>query len=337
MTTLTAPTRRRPVPWTKLAWVTWRRNRSGITGAAVLLGGLAIVTVATGLQVHAVYARYLTDGCATHLTRGCAGVPFTQQPMDLYMGGVEVTLHVVPTLLGMFLGAPLLAREFEASTFRFAWTQGAGRARMTLSTLTLLALALTVAASLLGVLTGWAFRPEESVGLASRWQPGQFDVTGVTFAAWTLFSFTFGVFAGTLIRRTVPAMAAAALGSAALTVLSFWKLDPRVLTFRPAVARATAAVLNHYLFSGSYVFSGSGMQLNQPGPGGTWMVNGWVTGAAGHRLSAYQSFQRAGNVKPGEWAGWLAGTISRSGGPTSRPAGTGCSRAPRRPLWSCSP
>ena len=29
----------------------------------------------------------------------------------------------------MFLGAPLLSREYEQGTFRFAWTQGTGRIR----------------------------------------------------------------------------------------------------------------------------------------------------------------------------------------------------------------
>jgi adenylate kinase len=134
----------------------------------------------------------------------------TWQPLDLYMSGIETGLRVLPVLLGMFLGAPLLAREFEAGTFRFAWTQGAGRARTTLSTLVPLALSVTVATCALGVLTGWAFRPEESLGLASRWQPGQFEVNGITFPAWTLFSFAFGVFAGALIQRTAPAMAVAA-------------------------------------------------------------------------------------------------------------------------------
>src|ERR1039458_4513058 len=43
--------------------------------------------------------------------------------------GFGALLVCVPALIGMFWGAPLVAREFEAGTFRLAWTQGATRAR----------------------------------------------------------------------------------------------------------------------------------------------------------------------------------------------------------------
>jgi hypothetical protein len=35
-------------------------------------------------------------------------------------------LQVVPVLIGAFIGAPVLARELEFGTFRYAWTQGVG-------------------------------------------------------------------------------------------------------------------------------------------------------------------------------------------------------------------
>ena len=33
----------------------------------------------------------------------------------------------LPAVLGMFWGAPLVARELESGTFRLAWTQGRSR------------------------------------------------------------------------------------------------------------------------------------------------------------------------------------------------------------------
>jgi hypothetical protein len=38
-------------------------------------------------------------------------------------------LTLAPALLGAFAGAPVLARELETGTFRYAWTQGFGRWR----------------------------------------------------------------------------------------------------------------------------------------------------------------------------------------------------------------
>jgi ABC-type transport system involved in multi-copper enzyme maturation permease subunit len=36
---------------------------------------------------------------------------------------VKILLLAAPALIGMFWGAPLIAREFETGTFRLAWTQ----------------------------------------------------------------------------------------------------------------------------------------------------------------------------------------------------------------------
>ena len=46
----------RPVPWTKLVWVTWRQHRVALIGVAALLGGLALFLLVKGLRVHSGYA-----------------------------------------------------------------------------------------------------------------------------------------------------------------------------------------------------------------------------------------------------------------------------------------
>ena len=55
-------------------------------------------------------------------------------------------LQAVPLLLGAFVGAPVLARELETGTFRYAWTQAFGRWRWTLAKLVPLAVALAAVA-----------------------------------------------------------------------------------------------------------------------------------------------------------------------------------------------
>ena len=46
-----------------------------------------------------------------------------------------------PALIGMFWGAPLIARELETGTFRLAWTQSVSRIRWLLVKLGLVGLA----------------------------------------------------------------------------------------------------------------------------------------------------------------------------------------------------
>ena len=112
-------------------------------------------------------------------------------------------------LVGVFVGGPVLAREFETGTFRFAWTQGCGRPRWAITKLALLAVAVTAAAEAFSLLFSWYFQPWFAKGLDGSLAPQLFDLRGVDFAAWTLLAFALGVAAGALIRRTVPAMAAA--------------------------------------------------------------------------------------------------------------------------------
>ena len=63
MTAVVAPaprvTRPRPVPWAKLAWVTWRQHRMALAGVAVLLGGLGLYLLIMGLQIHNDYASVM--------------------------------------------------------------------------------------------------------------------------------------------------------------------------------------------------------------------------------------------------------------------------------------
>jgi hypothetical protein len=117
-------------------------------------------------------------------------------------------LQVVPALIGAFLGAPVLARELETGTYRYAWTLGFGRWRWTLAKLVPLAIAVAAAAGMFSLLFSWYFQPFFADGNSIAFTPELFGLRGVAFAAWTLAAFAFGALAGMLIRRVVPAIAA---------------------------------------------------------------------------------------------------------------------------------
>ncbi|MGH3180964.1 MAG: hypothetical protein ACRDOE_03530, partial [Streptosporangiaceae bacterium] len=73
-----APTRRRPVPWTKLAWVTWRQHRPALTGAAVFLGLVSLYLLIMGLQINHAYAQVASchpasSGICQQLARSFTG------------------------------------------------------------------------------------------------------------------------------------------------------------------------------------------------------------------------------------------------------------------------
>lgn len=68
MTAAAAPARRerpavRAVPWTRLAWVTWRQHRAALAGAAAFLGAVAVYLAVTGHHIHQAYDALAAAGC----------------------------------------------------------------------------------------------------------------------------------------------------------------------------------------------------------------------------------------------------------------------------------
>jgi hypothetical protein len=129
VTTLTGPARPagdaalRPVPWRRMAWVTWRQHRLALAGVAALFGVAAAYVLITGLQMHHAYAAV----SACHPARSGICQQLAGNFLNAYLPGVGPALgllQAVPALIGAFAGAPLLARELETGTFRYAWTQG---------------------------------------------------------------------------------------------------------------------------------------------------------------------------------------------------------------------
>src|ERR1700729_1914849 len=117
----------RPVPWRRMAWVTWRQHRFTLAGVAGLLGALAAYLLFTGLPMHHAYAAVAACHPAGSLacTVGLAGFDTARGSTAEAM---TVLLQMVPALTGAFAVATVLARELETGTFRYASTQGLGRA-----------------------------------------------------------------------------------------------------------------------------------------------------------------------------------------------------------------
>ena len=130
-----------------MAWVTWRQHRLALAGVVAVFGAAAAYLLITGLPMHHAYAA------VTRLPPGELGAPACSSPRTSSRNHVHDVLltaglmQAIPVLIGAFVGAPLLAREFETGTFRYAWTQGFGRTRWTIAKLAPLAIAVTVAAA----------------------------------------------------------------------------------------------------------------------------------------------------------------------------------------------
>jgi hypothetical protein len=149
----------RPVPWRKMAWVTWRQHRLALAGVAALFGVAAVYLLINGLLMHHAYAAVSRLPPRRFRCLPAGSRRFLEYLRAWRRGPVLGLLQVIPPLIGAFVGAPVLAREFETGTFRYAWTQGFGRARWALAKLAPLAVAVTGAAGAFSVLVSWYMQP----------------------------------------------------------------------------------------------------------------------------------------------------------------------------------
>jgi hypothetical protein len=253
------------VPVRGLAWVTWRQHRAALAGAVGALAGLALLLLATGLPMHAAADRYGLAACAGGVDApGCpAAAALFGQRWDGWAMFLPRLLEFLPGVLGMFVGAPVVARELESGTHRFAWAQGAGRTGWLVVKLAGLGAVLLAAALAFSALWSWWYQP--FVPLRGRIEPGQaYEVGGLVFAARTLFGFTAGVLFGTVIRRVVPAMAATALGWLLVT----W---PATIWLRRRIVAPLTVPADSPLNSDT-----------------SWTVDRWATDPSGHRLTSAQ-------------------------------------------------
>lgn len=195
-----------PLPWRRMVWVTWRQHRATMISVPAVLGVVALFLLVMGLKIHNDYAALAAchgPGAAACESRA-SGLTSTDWTLA---NTVLILMNLAPALIGTFAGAPVLGRELETGTFRYAWTQGFGRVRSTLARLVLIAIVLAVVSGAVGVLFAWFFGPPmQNHGMT----PGEatvFVTRGLAFPAWTVTAFAIGAFLGTLIRRVIPAMA----------------------------------------------------------------------------------------------------------------------------------
>jgi hypothetical protein len=255
--------------------VTWRQHRFALAGVLVVLGGVGLFLLFNGLAMHHAYTSLGLGTCGKLSGPSCQSqlIAFQQQ----YMSWADHLPHLVmllPGLIGVFVGAPLVARELESGTFRFAWTLARSRVQWIVTKLVLLAVVLTAFALAFSALSTWWYGPFDAI--TGRMTPyGAYEISGLVFAARTLLGFTLGALLGLLIRRTVPAMAATAAACVAIVV-------PATVWLRPLIQKPITVI--------GAVAKGpvpSSVPLNAT------VVNQGLQDAAGHHVGFDQLFQQA--------------------------------------------
>lgn len=190
----------------RLTWLQFRTQAIVTIGLLIILAiGLAI----TGHQIAHLYDTYMVNckaqGDCPAAIEAVMGHDKLLQPL------LGLLMLAAPAVIGIFLGAPLVARELESGTYRLAWTQSVSRRRWLFVKLGLIGLASIASGGLLSLMVTWWFRPIDRINL-DRFNPGVFDERGIVVLGYAAFAFALGVTAGVLFRRVLPAIAVTLAG-----------------------------------------------------------------------------------------------------------------------------
>jgi ABC-2 family transporter protein len=282
-----------------MMWLTWRQFRVQAITAAAVLGVAAIFLGATSPHLLDLYSSTGLGAC--HASCGQQARNFLTDIGGLYRALFEAfiaLMYIVPALIGIFWGAPLIARELESGTHRLAWNQSVSRTRWTAIKLGMVGSAAVATTGLLSLMIGWWASPIDSAqtfrgpfagNTFPRLSPLVFATRGVAPLGYAAFAFALGVTIGVLIRKTLPAMAITLAIFAAVQVLMPTLVRPHLI---PPV-QATAAF---------NAFQDNEMTLTSPG----------------NRMTLVGDFSRTG--------AWILSnkTITPSGQVFTGPAGPAC-------------
>jgi ABC-type transport system involved in multi-copper enzyme maturation permease subunit len=220
-----------------MIWLTWRQHRKQVLYTAIGLVALGAVMLPTGLSMHHVFddsglAACLSKLGTSQVISGNADTcddqfgQFSRQFSS--MGFIAILFLLLPMLVGVFFGAPLVAREVEQGTHRFVWTQTVSRRRWAVAKFGLIAAVTLVFSTIYSLAMDWWSGP--LMANSGRMGPLIFDFEGIAPIGYTLFAVALGIFAGTLWKKVLPAMVATLVGFIVVRVLIETLARPRYMS-----------------------------------------------------------------------------------------------------------
>lgn len=261
-----------------MIWVAWRQFRTQALVTLGLLAAFAALVLVTGLHLRDVYGSLGGVHCRTR--NDCTALGGHDKAVADLLGPALVA---IPALLGMFWGAPLVARELESGTWRLAWTQSVTRRRWLSVRVALVGVAALAVAGVASWLIGWWFAPLDAVNM-NRFDPSVFTERGVVAIGYAGFAFALGVATGALTRRTLPAMAATLLGFIAARIAFTLWVRPHLLASRHVLFSVTRGQAVGFLGTPSSV----NVFASTPTIANAWATSATLVDHTHHALSPAQ-------------------------------------------------
>ena len=265
----------------------WRQFRSeAIIGVAALIV-VAVVLAITGPHLMSVYRMAPDQVTSTYHTLQVA---------------VVALLVIVPAIIGIFFGAPLVARELETGTFRLVWTQSVTRLRWLTIKLAVVGFSSALLAGGFSLIAAWWANPINIVN-QNRFSSATFGILGIVPFGYALFAVTLGATVGLIFRRTLPAMATTLVGYVATRyAVTYWVRPHFQAPLRMSARLSTASG-----FSFINTPTGLSMTASPPPIPNAWPLSASIVDKAGHTPTSSYLQHACPALTTGPGAGRVAG------------------------------
>jgi hypothetical protein len=254
-----------------MSWLVWRQYRMQAAIAGGLLAAFALLLLATGAQMASQWHSALSACTADN---SCGSLVNSLSLGNHAVYDLTIFSLAVPGVIGLLIGAPVVASEVETGTSNFAWTQSVTRGRWLMAKAGWLLLAAAVWGGCVAALVTWWSGPRNAL-YGNALQPNDFDMQGIVPVAYALFGMALGIAAGALLRRTLPAIA--------VTLAGF-------VGVRTVVAEFFRA---HYLTAVTSYYSATS---NWTTPPGAWVLGTGVVNKSGQVLAVPDVVMNQGGI-----------------------------------------
>jgi hypothetical protein len=192
-------------------WVSLRLHRAQLmTMLGVLVAGAGAVALLRSNMLDDLASTGLAS-CVTRTLDECSPASAAKAFAEAWSTPFDVARAAIiclPALIGVFVGAPLFARELEQGTHVLAFTQSVSRTRWMFGKLVVALVPALVVLIVLQSLVSWWL---SAAGILGPFMNGpftafNFGIGHVSPVGYALFAFTLGTFLGVATRRTLVAM-----------------------------------------------------------------------------------------------------------------------------------
>jgi hypothetical protein len=174
-------------------------HRSIFLTSIGVAAALAVWLVITGILEQHAWAIFTSNRCSANYPGSSQRCMNSLSASDRFSSVNAAICTALPAILGLVVGAPLVAGEIQQNTNRLAWTQSITRTRWLMAKV---AVGGVVTAGIVGSLAPLIWWWTDAAQRSDHIQPTNFDISGFVGVSYALLAFALGVALGALIRKT---------------------------------------------------------------------------------------------------------------------------------------